>query len=1533
MGVPFPRVIKELFAIREALEGGEEPNLAPVRPYRDFINWYVARDPGSSKPFWRELLAGVTAPTALAIDRSITGQRAGEQRFGKEETILPVSLVSSMRMFSGKNGLTMNTLIQGAWAILLARYSNDEDVVFGATRACRHGSVDGSEDIVGLFINTLPVRARVSADTDPLLFLKQLRAQALAVRPHEHTPLTRIREWCGFRPGDQLFESFVLYEPRPMHDVLRSPGGAWERRDFELHRQSNFPLSVAAFDGREFRLSLSFDSSRFDRAAIRSMLHHFETVLAGIVSGRYQCVSEVPMLTEAERQRMLVDWNGGGKPYPRVCLHELFERQAEQRPDELAAVFQGGAITYDALNRRANRIAHQLRSLGAGAEMTVGICANRSLGMLAGILGVLKSGAAYVPLDPASPSDRLRFMLEDSGALLVLLQEGIADRLGGLPVPVIPLENAGQGFPDGKVEAEVLPEYLAYVLYTSGSTGKPKGVQVEHRSVVNYVLGVQDELGLGDCASYAMVQPLTVDSSVTAIYPPLVSGGCIHIISREDSLNPEALGQYFEGNPIDCLKIAPSHLSALLASDRPERIMPRRSLVIGGEVSRSDWARSLQRLAPKCRIFNHYGPTETTVGVTVYPLRTDNDGALPTVLPIGRPLPNIRLYVLDKNMQPVPVGVPGGLYCGGECLARGYLNRAELTEAQFIPDPFSADPSARLYKTGDLVRYLPDGNIEFIGRGDDQVKIRGFRVELGEVEAVLNLHPQVREAAVTIHEGSDGQPLLAGYFVPRTTPPPAPEDLRRFLQGKLPGHMTPSVLIEIPGMPRTPHGKLDRGALPAPDAERLVFRKEFAAPRNEREKGIAAAWSDVLGVEKIGIHDNFFDLGGHSLLAVRLIGRLSKSLAVEVTVPLVFQAPTVAAMAKEIGRLSDSTAQTIPRRSGVGPAPVSLLQQRLWLIQQMEQEDALYNVPWVRRLRGELDVDALRSALQLLVERHEILRTRYQAGGDTPLQIVSPAGPVSLVIHDLTAEPEHTREETSRRLVRQDQQRPFDLSRALPFRFLLLKLSGREHILSLTIHHIATDGWSASVIAREIGEAYAAFVNGQAPQLPELPIQYSDFAVWQRNWLSGARLESQSAYWRKQLGGVGVLRLPTDRPRPSSPSYQGAMETCQLPASLVRRIAEVSRQESASPFMTTLAALQALLHRYSGQDDFTVGAAVTNRNWPETQGLIGFFVNTLVLRGDLSGDPTFRQLLVRTREAALGAYQHQDLPFDKLVEDLQPERTSGISPLFQVLFEYSDMGEDELDLPEVAVEPLAHERIVAKFDLTLTLRQQGEQCAVGLNYSSDLFDASTARQMLRHLVNLLKVAVDDPDLPVSRLPILTPPEREQLLLEWNDTAATYDLGWPLHKWFEAQVERTPDATAVACGSSRLTFRALNRRANRLARRLQSLGVGPDAMAGLFADRSLEMLVGLLGILKAGGAYVPLAPGAPAERTSFILEDTGVRVIVTKPGLVESLPGHAAELVHLDCGAEEVGVGGRPKRRRGRGRQESCLRDLHVGLHR
>jgi amino acid adenylation domain-containing protein len=1489
-------LVRELAALYTALAAGRPSPLPELAiQYGDYAAWQRSWLQGETLEeelaYWRRRLAGAPAVLDLPADRPRPAIPTGRGAHASRD--LPQPVGQRLHAVARAQAATPFMVLLVAFQALLARMTGETDLSVGTPIAGRDRLE--LEPLIGFFVNTLVLRADLAGDPSFAELVRRSREATLEAHAHQALPFERLVE--ELQPQRSLSHTplfqVVLTLQNASTERLELPGltlgglgTAGGSAKFDL------TLVVAERSG-SFGLELEYRTDLFDGATAERLLAHFETLLAGALEGalekRDRPLSELPLLNAAERRQLLEEWNDTSRPYPRErTIPELFADQAVRWPERVAVELNGERLTYAELSRRAAALASRLRRRGVSPDEIVGLYGARSPEMIVGVLGILAAGAAYLPLDPGYPVERLAWMLADAGVRRVV--GSLPEDLAGPGIEVIPFASGNETAIFSPAPAD--PDNLAYVMYTSGSTGRPKGVAVTHRNVVRLVRN-SEFATFGPEEVFLHLAPLAFDASTLELWGPLLNGGRL-VLMPPGVPSLASLGEVLREHRVTSLWLT-AGLFHQMVEEQLADLAGLRQLLAGGDVlSPAHVQRAMSEL-PGCALINGYGPTENTTFTCCHRVEPGFAGSVP----IGRPITNTRVFVVDRWGSPAPLGVPGELLAGGEGLSRGYLNRPELTAERFVPDPWSGEPGGRLYRTGDLVRWRTGGVLEFLGRLDGQVKVRGYRVELGEVEAALVRQAGVREAVAVVRgEGAEGKRLV-GYVVGE--PGMDMEALRESLRGELPEPLVPSALVVLESLPLTPNGKVDRQALPAPESLRPETSEEKV--RTPVEELLAGIWAEVLGFDRVEVDDDFFTLGGHSLLATQVISRARRVFGVEIALRDLFEEPTVSGLAQSIERALRAagtlTAPPLVRTPRGALLPLSFAQQRLWFLEQLEP-GSTYNIPLSLRLEGSLNIPALAGALTAIVHRHEVLRTTFKAEDDEPVQVVHEPAVHPLPVVDLRGLAPAPREMELAALARAEAVRPFALDRGPLLRSLLVHLGAEEHALLAGMHHIVSDGWSVTVLVRELGTFYAALAAGRPAALPVLPVQYADFAAWQRGWLQGEALEVELGYWRDRLAGAPpALELPADRPRPAVLSQRGASLAMELPAQLAQSIAALSRAESATPFMVLLAAFQALLARHTREDDLSVGTPIAGRNREEIEPLIGFFVNTLVLRTDLSGDPSFRDLVGRVREVTLGAHAHQDVPFERLVEELQPERSLAHTPLFQVMFTFRSASRERLALPGLGLRALGVEGGTAKVDLTLGMELSERGLGASLEYATDLFDATTARRLLEHLGRLLAGAVAEPRTRLAELPLLGEAELAQVVTEWNDTRAADDWQGSIPDLFEAQAERTPDRMALAFEGRRLTYAELDRRANRLAHRLRDLGVGPESLIGVFLERSVEMVVGLLGILKAGGAYVPLDPEYPLERLEHMVADSGASVLLTQEPLRDRLQGFPGVWICLD----------------------------------
>ncbi|TRT96054.1 MAG: amino acid adenylation domain-containing protein [Microcystis aeruginosa Ma_OC_LR_19540900_S633] len=1510
--------LQELTSLYNAYIQGLSSPLNPLSiQYGDFTLWQRQWLQGEvlqqQLDYWQKQLAGAPALLSLPTDRP----RPNQQSFagGHLPFSLSWELTEKLTQLTQEQGVTLFMTLLTAYAVLLYRYTEQEDILIGTPIANRNRSE--LEGLIGFFVNTLVLRIDLSGKPNFNQLLGRVREMAMDAYAHQDLPFEMLVE--------------VL---QPERDLSHAP---LFQVDFLLQNSPPSPLELTGLtatplttenDTAKFDLTLAmentgaglqgvweYNTDLFDRSTIERLTGNFITLLEALVVNPQQPIFQLPLLTEVQSQELLEDWNATEKEYPfHQCVHHLFEEQAARTQDAVAVVFEGQELTYQELNIQANQLAHYLQSLGVNSEVLVGIYLERSLLVIVGLLAVLKAGGAYLPLDPDYPKQRLTYMAEDAQISLLLTQESLLDSLPVEDVGVIVLDKLAEILTVQSPEnsfSEVVSENLLCLLYTSGSTGKPKGVMLTHAALVNHSWGISEVFGLTESDRVLQFASFGFDVAAEEIFPTWLKGGTV--VLRPGQMFPTLtdFANFIEQESLTLLNITPAywHEWALAVSQSLATVPSSlRVVAVGGDAVLPETVNIWRQMVGKrVQCINVYGPTEASVTAIVHDLLDYQSEKINSVL-IGRPIANTKAYILDQNLQPVPIGVKGELHLCGVRLARGYLNRPELTAEKFINNPFANAAFNRLYKTGDLARYLPDGNIECFGRIDNQVKIRGFRIELGEIEAVLNQNIDVQTSCVIIREDTPGDKYLVSYIVAHYERIPMISELRQFLSSKLPLYMVPQAFVFLESLPLTTNRKVDRRALPAPD--KIGNRRDqYVAPRNGIEEMLVQIWTEILKVEQVGIYDNFFEIGGHSLLATQLVSRIRSLFKIELPLRSLFGAATVAELAHLIGQLQQQnltlTVPPILPRTKDTELPLSFAQQRLWFLDQLQPNSALYNIPMVLHFRGNLNQKALEQSLQEICDHHEVLRTNFVTIGGQPTQVIQTTRETISVV-DLQDLPIHEQEEKTQQLKQKQATQPFDLAKESLIRITLVVLSETEHLLLVCMHHIISDGWSIEVLIHELTSLYNAYVQNQPANLAPLPIQYADFALWQKQWLQGDVLQSQLNYWQNQLTAAPpLLSLPTDHPRPAVQSFVGTQQEFSLSPKLSQALTELSHQQGVTLFMTLLAAFDALLYRYTGSGDILVGTPIANRNRSEIEGLIGFFVNTLVMRTDLSDNPSFSQLLTRVREVTMDAYAHQDLPFEMLVEALQPERDLSHTPLFQVAFVLQNTPKSEIAMTGLTVTDLPPENTTAKFDLTLAMVNMDDGLKGVWEYNTDLFESSTIERLSGHFLNLLGGIVANPQERISQLPLLTESETNQLLIEWNNTQVDYPEYKCIHQLFEEQVKRTPDAVAVVCSQQQLTYNELNCRANQLAHYLQKLGVKADTLVGISLERSLEMIVGLLGILKAGGAYLPLDPDYPSERLQFAIADAQLSLLLTQEGLIDKLPKHQAPLILLEQIREEI----------------------------
>ena len=1480
-------LMEELLAYYELLANGQEVKITEQDKYEDYIRYIESRGIGAQEEYWRTYMQGVEAGSLLPFIQTPEGSTRGAGIFKEELLVLDQQIKEKADAYIKVAGLTLNTLIQGVWAFILHNYTGKTDVTYGVTVSGRPEELSNMETRVGLYINTLPLHTAVKQDTAIAEWLAAIQDGQIMSREYGYTALSTIQKWTGVT-GD-LFDSILVFENYPVGKSGSSGPGKLVVDNVVIKEHNNYPLSIIVAVTNEINILFMYNEEILGGIYVQQLKRHFEQVLSQIISFGKDKVGDLLLVEGEDKEQLLHHFNNTLSVYEQEdSIVSLFRKQAELTPSAIGLVFMEGKLTYAELEERSNQLANYLVEKGLSTGMLVPLCMDRSLEVMIAILAILKAGAAYMPIDPGYPEERIRLMLSESSSPVVVTTSDYADLLEtlGEDIETLSLDKLAYQLhqmpltPTGIVLSE---QDLAYVIYTSGSTGQPKGVKVTHGNVVSLVRGV-NYISLGKDDVLLSTGAPSFDATTFEYWGMLLNGGRLVLCEEQTLLDPVLLKNEIRKQQVTQMWFTAGWFNQLVetAVDVFETLSV---ILIGGEKLSAKHVRKLQEIYSAIDIINGYGPTENTTFSLTYPIKPGFDNNIP----IGFPLSNRTVYVLNEQQQLLPIGVVGEIYLGGAGLSAGYLNRPELTEEKFIPHPFSVKAGERLYRTGDLGKWLPDGSIAYEGRIDEQVKIRGFRIELGEIESVLQKCEKVSQAVVTVLTDEDGGKRLIGYIVPEGAY--NQENIMEFLQQKLPDYMLPAMLVELESLPLTANGKVNKKELPVPGTGALA-EQGYVAPRNETEQALAVIWQKILKIEQIGIYEDFFKLGGHSLLAIRLIGTIRDQMKLEVAVKAMFENTTIAALSEYL-QLSGNETLLPPITVLSRPEfiPLSFSQERLWFIDQLEGS-VHYHMPSVLKLKGKLNQDALEHALQSIVRRHEVLRSVIKSTEGVPYQEIRSADQWKLAIievkDDLTA--------TINALILH----PFELSADYMLRAGLIKLQEEEHLLVLTMHHIACDGWSINILVDELTANYQAALQNTKAQLPDLAIQYADYAIWQRTYLAGEILKSQQDYWSAKLGDAASLELPLDEERPAIQSTRGALKTFHIDRSLTDQLNTFSKQQDVTLFITLLSSFYVLLSRYSRQDDITVGTPIAGRRQKESEALIGFFINTLALRCDLSAAPTFLELVKQVKTTLLEGYDNQDIPFEKIVEAVVKDRDRSKTPLFQAMLVLQNTPEEpELILGDLTLSGEEVDHASAKFDLNFMMEETAEGLDLTIVYCTDLFREATITRMANHYEQLLKVAVTHPSQAVKAMKMLSSQEENEIIHVFNERAAVhqYARDKTIVDLFLERVNINPDAIAVVYEGQQLTYRELDQRTDELGRYLQTQGVKEDSLVSICMNRSLEMIISIISILKAGGAYVPIDLAFPEERIRFILKDTGSRICITDGSLQDKITIHTDEPVN------------------------------------
>ncbi|WP_122516825.1 non-ribosomal peptide synthetase, partial [Pseudomonas viridiflava] len=1469
---------------------GDHAQLAEPVPYRNYIAQVLqGPDDAAHEAFFREQLGDIDEPT-LPYGLAFASQ---EDIPHEARLVLDDALCHKVRDQSRLLGVSAASLMHLAWAQVLGHLSGRESVVFGTVLLGRLHGTEGVERALGVFINTLPLRIELGSQSvrDAVLDTHRRLTGLLA---HEHAQLALAQRCSALPAGAPLFNTLLNYRHSAAHKAADDATvQAWQGIEvLNAEERSNYPLTLSVDDLGEGFSFTAQATPGIEPQRICDYLHEALThVILALEQQPDTDMTQLAILPAAERQELLSVFNDTRRDYPRKQpVHRLFEQRAARHPDRVAAEHGQRSMTYGELNGQANRLAHYLIEQGIAPDDHVAIVLPRSMELLIGQLAVSKCAATFVPLDVNAPAERQSYMLDDCQAVCVLTRSTATINAATRRIDLDSLDL--KGLPSHDPELAQGSDTAAYVMYTSGSTGAPKGVRVPHRGIARLVLnnGYAD---FNEHDRIAFASNPAFDASTMEVWGALLNGGQLCVVDHETLVDPVRFSALLIDARISVLFITTALFNQYV-QQIPQALQGLRLLLSGGERADPASYRTLLSQAQGLRLFNGYGPTETTTFAAVCEVSAICEGD--ESVPIGRPIGNTSIYVLDAHQRLAPKGVTGELYIGGDGVALGYLNRPELSVEKFLVDPFSDEPGAMMYRTGDLGRWMEDGQLECLGRNDDQVKIRGFRIELGEIVSCLHQLPGIGETVVLAREDEPGNVRLVAYYTSHEEDTLlAPEQMRAHLQASLPDYMVPTAFIELKTLPLTANGKLDRRALPKPERSAL-FGVNYEAPEGEFEVALAEIWAEVLQVERVGRHDHFFDLGGHSLLAMRMVSQVRQQLGVELPLGELFALGELAAVAAALSGVARSELPSILPVKRDQPMPLSFAQQRLWFLAQMDGGNEAYNIPMALSLEGALDVTALTRALARIVERHETLRSRFVASGDSAqvLFVPTPAD-ARLLVEDIRHAPL-----SLDACLRAEAVAPFDLAHGPLIRAHLLQVADERHVLLLTVHHIVADGWSMGVLTQELLALYPAFCQEQPDPLPPLAIQYADYAVWQRRWLTGERLQHQAAYWRQVLEGAPtLLTLPTDRPRPAQQDFAGASLALQLDARLAADLRKLAQRQGVTLYMALMAAWAMTLTRLSGQAEVVIGSPVAGRGRTELEDLVGLFVNTLAVRIDTSGSPSGEALLAQVKARVLEAQDHQDLPFEQVVEVVRPTRSLAHAPLFQTTLNWMPGKHVAVPLGGLVAAPVEQVSQVSKFDLSLNLSEQGETLVGSLDYATALFDKATAQRYLNYFVQILETLATHEHTRLDRVALVGEQERRYLLETLNATAVAVDNEQTVHAIIEARAASAPESVAAQVGERRLNYGELNLRANALAHHLISLGVRADDRVAVMARRGLDTLVAMLAVLKSGAGYVPVDPSHPDERIAYLLSDSAPKVVLTQQALLARVPELAAPVIAFD----------------------------------
>jgi amino acid adenylation domain-containing protein/non-ribosomal peptide synthase protein (TIGR01720 family) len=1486
--------VKEICTLYESLKNGNSSPLNELEfQYADYSEWQKQFIEGgflnSQLEYWKKKFADKPQPLELPIDRSRPAVWTNEG--STSSILLDTKLVKRINEMNQVFGSTTYMTLLSAFYVLLYKYSGQSDICVGTPIANRQRSE--LENIIGLFINTLVIRVLIQDGINFEELIREVRRISLEAYENQDLPFEMMVE--AVQPerdmsSPPLFRVMFILQNIPVKGKMIS--------GIELN-EINVDMGTSTFDltfslselQDQIEVSVEYNSDLYDRGTIERMLNHYRNIISKLIHEPEKKIESLDVFDEKEWNKIIYDWNSVQKKIPEnIGIHKLFESTIKENPETVAVVLNNQKITYDELNKEANRFAHKISQNGVSSGSIIAIMLNKSFDTMKALLGVLKAGCTYLPVDPLYPEERIQHMLDDSKAEVIITSVLFKELIEDFKGKVIFVEEVTDGSTENP-EVEITSNDIAYLIYTSGSTGKSKGTLVSHSSLVNAYYAWEDSYNLRtECKRHLQLASFAFDVFTGDWVRALCSGGSLILVPRDILLEAEQLYELMKHHQIEIAEFVPAvlrNLATYLESNKL-KLNFMKLLIAGSDIWYVGEYKRFRKICGKqTRLVNSFGLTEATIDTCFYE-NTKIDLPDDVLVPIGKPFSNMTMYILDKNLNPVAPGVRAELFVGGEGVAEGYLNRADLTAEKFIPDPFSRTSGKRLYRTGDAACYLPDGTVQFLGRIDNQIKIRGFRVELGEIENALTEHPKISQAVVLAKFRDALEKILTAYLVTNEPEKIEINEIKHFLSKKLADYMIPAAYVFLESFPLTPNGKIDRKALPDPDFADVQreLDKTFITPRNQNEEKISEIWCKVLHLEKAGVTHNFFELGGHSLLATQVISRMKNEFKINIPLRTIFEKPTIEGLAAEVERLiisgSAETAPPIIPVKRTEDIPLSFAQQRLWFLDQLEPDQPFYNIPEAYRISGDLDVNLLEAAFNKVIERHEILRTSIITSNGLPVQKISEKISIKIPYDDISGFRQSEKEKIEKQLIEHEAKQIINLDSAPLFRIKVVKTDEDEFIVFLTMHHIISDDWSMQIMMQEVGSIYTSLSKNIKINLPQLPVQYADYSYWQRNWLSGEVLSSHLRFWKEYLSDIPpLLDLPTDYPRPSEQTFSGDFRIIRLSDELTNSIKKFAKEQNVTLYMTLLAAFQVLMHRYSCSKIIPTGTPIANRNRAETENLIGFFVNTLVIKSDFSKDPDFKQLVDQVHKNTVNVYSYQDLPFEQIVDAVNPERNMSHSPLFQVMFVLQNTPDREMLLSsEIRINAIESHSKTSKFDLTLFMQEEGSKLSGAFEFNTDLFLPSTIERMANHFKNILQDAIANSEKPVSKLKLLSDIEESSMIRELNIFASISKESRFVHKLFEEQAKKNPANIALRFDSDFISYCELNNRANQLAHYLIDCGAGNDTIIALCVNRSFETIVSLFAILKAGSAYLPLDSSHPQNRLEFMIEDCAIKILIT-----------------------------------------------------